>query len=206
MFVTKIVLSLRQSYEIIFNQTNEMPKKNLIRICTAIGATLSSSDLSADEKKALYAKMATMGATDSFTYNRFFKEGFSEWELDGIIAIKADYLKFLHDEEKIYLEVRCVGERPVEGDSPVPIHRYFYRIPPKAGENQNFEERSFDLAASGDFWRFLGDIAYRKHFGGWMASRGMKAYITVARRFTTDDWKEWERVGIRQVIQEFMDE
>ena len=36
-----------------------------------------------------------------------------------------------------------------------------------------------------------------------MNSYGMKSYNTVLKRFCDDDWKEWEKMGIRQVTELF---
>lgn len=39
-----------------------------------------------------------------------------------------------------------------------------------------------------------------------MAERGMKSYHTVIKRFSSDDWREWERIGIRSVVEGFDDD
>ena len=162
--------------------------------------------MSPDDKKRLYKAMYQAGATESFSYTRFFRDGFSPWEIDGVAALKTAFMEWLHDKEKVFLEVRSIGERKVSGDDAVPIFRHFYRIPPKPQEGQNFTEHEFDITHPGDFWRFLGDIGYRKRFGEFMAERGMKSYHTVIKRFAHDDWREWERIGIRSVIEGFDDD
>lgn len=183
-----------------------MDKDFITKILTP-GSSLRSSDLSAEEKKRLYALMREHGATDGFTYNRFFKEGFSQWEIDGIFDLKDAFLTFLHDEEKIFLEVRCAGKsEPRDGEEPVPLWRHFYRVPPKAEDPQDYREFSFDLNRRGDYWRFLGDIAYRRRFGDFMAWNGMRAYNTVMKRFAVDDWKDYENQGIRRIMEQFMSE
>ena len=182
-----------------------MISKDIFTKITEPQGVLAVSDLTPDEKKLLYAEMQRLGSSDNFAYKRFFQDGFALWEIDGILALKAAFLSWLRTEEKLFLEVRCVGERMVTGDDPVSIYRYFYHIPPKADEHEQFEERSFDLNEAGGFWQFLGDIEYRQRFGNFMAERGMKSYRTVMKRFGDDDWKEWEKMGIRQVTELFME-
>lgn len=53
---------------------------------------LSPDDLSATEKKRLYDLLMSYGASLSFAYERFFKEGFEQWELTGIDTIKLEFL------------------------------------------------------------------------------------------------------------------
>lgn len=163
----------------------------------------NASDMTAEEKKWLYQEMEQLGASQMMAYTRFFRDGFATWEIEGIVALKAAFIKHLQTNEKVFVEVRNVGENSVDGNDPVPVYRHFYRIPPKATEGESFDERSFDLNKAGDFWRFLGDITYRQRFGEWMAERGMKSYTTVMRRFSTEDWRDWERVGIRSFVEDF---
>lgn len=181
-----------------------MNKNIFCKITEPLGV-LAVSDLTPEEKKLLYAEMQRLGSSDNFAYKRFFQDGFSQWEVDGIIALKAAFLNWLRTEEKIFLDVRCTGERIVPGEDNVPLYRYFYRIPPKADEGESFDERSFDINEPGDFWRFLGDIEYRQRFGNFMADRGMKSYRTVMKRFSDDDWREWEKTGIRQFSELFVE-
>ena len=180
-----------------------MTKEIVTKMLTP-GSSLSSADLSADEKKRLYALMREHGATDGFTYNRFFKEGFSQWEIDGIFEMKDAFLTWLHDQEKVFLEVRRAGSG--EADAGGSALRHFYRVPPHAEEPQDYCEFSFDLNKPGDFWRFLGDIAYRRRFGDFMAYNGMRAYNTVMKRFAADDWKDYETTGIRRIVERFAGE
>jgi len=44
---------------------------------------------------------------------------------------------------------------------------------------------------------------YRMRLVSHMAERGMVHRATVEKRFDADDWKEWERRGVRAVIDEF---
>lgn len=170
--------------------------KDIFSKITIPQGILAVNDLTPDEKKQLYAEMQKMGSSENFAYKRFFKEGFSQWEIEGVLSIKLAFLSWLHDEEKIYLEVRNTSGYE---------YRHFYRIPPKADEQQNFSELQFDLNAPGDFWRFVGDIGYRKKFGEFLYAKGMKSYHTVMKRFEADDWREWEKIGIREVTKQLFD-
>lgn len=162
-----------------------------------MGMVLAPTDLTADEKKRLYAAMAQYGASEAFAYTRFFRDGFAEWEMDGVWKAKIEYLRQLHDDEKMDIEVRCTETvKHPEGDTYK--YRHFYRT-------ADGEERSFDITANGDFWRFLGDVRRRRHFGEYMATLGMKSQTTVSKRFAVDNWKEYELSGVKQVINSLFD-
>ena len=92
-----------------------MISKDIFTKITEPQGVLAVSDLTPDEKKLLYAEMQRLGSSDNFAYKRFFQDGFALWEIDGILALKAAFLSWLRTEEKLFLEVRCVGERMVTG-------------------------------------------------------------------------------------------
>ena len=158
------------------------------------GGVLDPTDLTADEKKRLYLRMTDNGVSEAFAWTRFFRDGFSAWELVGIVKLKIDYLHYLHTEEKISFEVRCVETIPTK-DGDVYKYRHFYDV--------DGEEHSFDITEPGDYWRMLGEIRKRTDFATWMQQFGMMSEMTVRKRFSTDDWREFERVGVRSIIQEF---
>ena len=66
---------------------------------------LVSADLTAEQKEQLYQTMEQYGANRSFTYARFFRDGFDRWELEGIKSLCAQFVK-AHKEEltKAYAE------------------------------------------------------------------------------------------------------
>jgi hypothetical protein len=33
----------------------------------------------------------------------------------------------------------------------------------------------------------------------------MRSYVTVSKRFSADDWREWEVVGIQRVVETFLE-
>lgn len=53
---------------------------------------VTSSDFSPNEKRALFALMSAKGLAPSTAYFRFFKEGFSVWEVDGINAVIKEFI------------------------------------------------------------------------------------------------------------------
>jgi hypothetical protein len=158
------------------------------------GGRLKVEDLLPAEKKVLYRHLAQFGATEAFCYDRFFKEGFQQWEIDGIAKCKLDYLQRLRTIDKMALDVRCVGTttQPVTGEE-LYQYRLFY--------NTAYGEQSIDLNAPGEFWQMLGHLRKRNEFGAWMYQYGMHSKTTVARRFSADNWREFERIGIRNIIE-----
>ena len=61
------------------------------------GGHLEAKDLTADEKRALYALMGKYGLPESTTYNRFFDKGFDSWEMMGVDQCKADFVDSIED-------------------------------------------------------------------------------------------------------------
>lgn len=158
---------------------------------------LSSDDLTAEDKKRLFQLMTDRGASESFAYTRFFRDGFAKWEIEGILRLKVKYLDYLHCVEKIHIEHRLADTvKTPDGES----CRYLTYYPTPDGE------RSFDMNVPGQYWEFLGNIRYRTRFAAWMQQHGMMSEVTVRKRFSTDDWCEYERIGIRQIIEAFTGE
>ena len=155
---------------------------------------LDSDDLTPEDKKRLFLLMTEHGASESFAYTRFFRDGFARWEIDGVLRLKVEYLDHLHRNEKIHIEHRLADTRKTpDGD----ICHYLTYYPTPDGE------RSFDMNEPGQYWDFLGNIRYRTHFANCMQHYGMMSEVTVRKRFSTDDWRDYERIGIEQIIKEF---
>ena len=70
---------------------------------------LKCDDLTASQKQRLFDFMGNYGANRSFSYNRFFRDGFSEWELRGIDAAKRDFA-ILHSSRLVEL----LGKEKIE--------------------------------------------------------------------------------------------
>ena len=56
------------------------------------GGVFNVSDLSPDEKKAVYAAMQKEGMSMSTSYLRFFDKGFAPWEVQGLTHICTSFL------------------------------------------------------------------------------------------------------------------
>lgn len=141
---------------------------------------LGVNDLSPDEKKSLFALMVRNGASAGFAYDRFFQKGFQVWELDGINTIKCGFLK---DHEQELLE--SVDEDGTKG--------YAYAL-------------SLD-DSKGGFWRAIGQVpGLISEFKNIMHEKGMMSDVTIIKRFNADDWKQYELIGVRQIISDFVKE
>ena len=169
-----------------------MINKKIFEKVMVPGGILSPKDLTADEKRRLYAVMEERGASGAFAYTRFFRDGFAEWEIEGIWKAKIEYLQQLHTDEKLNIDVRLTETRPTPDGETYKYKHFCFT---------DGREIAFDITSPGDLWQFLGEIRHRIHFGEYMARLGMKSQTTVAKRFAVDDWKEYELTGIKQIIE-----
>lgn len=139
---------------------------------------LGVNDLSPDEKKALFALMVQYGASNGFAYDRFFQKGFQPWELDGIDAIKSDFLK-AHEKEMM------------ESEDADGTKGYAFAL-------------SLDNS-DGGFWRAIGQVpGLITAFKNIMHEKGMMSDVTIIKRFNADDWKPYERCGVRKIISDYV--
>lgn len=135
---------------------------------------LVCDDLTPNQKKLLWEVMARYGALQSFAYDRFFKEGFLAWELKGIDQIKRDFLAEHRGE--MFPDGVDADKLPSEEDM---------------------------ISGAGVFYRVLGmTFGMKKVFTEYMNGLGMGSN-SVLNKFSTDDWKAYERVGIMAVMEEF---
>lgn len=134
---------------------------------------LNRDDLSPNQKKHLWTVMMRYGASQGFAYDRFFKEGFRQWELIGIDRAKEDFLR-IHGEA---LRGTCSEADAADA-----------------------------VADTGDcFYDKIGRARLKLTFMSYMNGLGM-GYNTVLERFgksQEDDFKQYERMGIRAVVKEF---
>lgn len=143
-----------------------------------------SNDLSPEQKKKLYALMMKHGASYSLGYDRFFKEGFDKWEMLGINTVKKHFLQ-LHNKD--------IAEA----------------IPEDGNGNDRGYAAVLELEADkkGGFWNMLSQVyALKSTFRDYMYKLGMLSGVTIMKRFKTDDWKEWELIGINNIIDEFIND
>ena len=79
----------------------------LIKKITLPKSHLKATDLTPEEKVKLYTMMSKYGASMSFSYDRYFKEGFDAWEIEGIDNILRRFC-----EEHGIAEVKTFDELP----------------------------------------------------------------------------------------------
>ena len=156
--------------------------KEIVKKITKLCTPLHTDDLSAEDKKALYAVLDKKGFTLATFYLRFFQKGFSEWEIEGIDECKHQFLLLPDVAQKLLDYVDADSPEKVEGDK-----GYLYTLA------QSDEP--------GVFYSCLKRVnaGMCNKFIAYMSERGMSA-ATVIKRFTIDKWKPWEREGIRHIL------
>lgn len=142
------------------------------------GGILDPKDLTADEKKWLYAVMQQQGMSMSTAYIRFFSKGFSPWELLGVSQLRESFL---------ITSPCCVDNHNTEEKG---SRGYGYVL---------------TLAKDYDDSKFY-DIVTNLKMGvklcEYMAEKGMLSPTTVRTRFKANDWKPWELMGVIKVLQD----
>lgn len=159
--------------------------KEIVKKITKLCTPLHTDDLSAEDKKALYAVLEKKGFTLATFYLRFFQKGFSEWEIEGIDECKHQFLLLPDVAQKLLDYVDADNPEKVEGDK-----GYLYTLA------QSDEP--------GVFYSCLKRVnaGMCNKFIAYMSERGMSA-ATVIKRFTIDKWKPWEREGIRHILNSY---
>ena len=159
--------------------------KEIVKKITKLCTPLHTDDLSAEDKKALYAVLEKKGFTLATFYLRFFQKGFSEWEIEGIDECKHQFLLLPDVAQKLLDYVDADNPDKVEGDK-----GYLYTLA------QSDEP--------GVFYSCLKRVnaGMCNKFIAYMSERGMSA-ATVIKRFTIDKWKPWEREGIRHILHSY---
>lgn len=145
---------------------------------------LGADDITVEEKKKLAAFTQHYGFTLSTFYLRFCQKGFEQWELDGINKCKK---QFLDTKEVSEILLQSVPEDGDDGD-----RGYLYTLAMSDQDGSFYN--SLRLANAGLCVRFFD----------FMNERGMSP-ATVVKRFTSDQWKPWEFIGIKNLLQNFYD-
>lgn len=158
-----------------------MTKDNIEKITTPL-QSWNTKDISVEEKKSLSDFMQTKGFSIATFYLRFFKNGFSTWEIIGINECKKQFLAM---PEVAELLLSYAGDE-AHGDD----KGYLYTL-----------AKSDKV---GVFYEFLrrANTGLCKKFFDFMNERGMSTG-TVIKRFTLDNWKEWESNGIKYCLTQF---
>lgn len=162
-----------------------MTKENLEKITTPL-QSLDAKDLSMEEKKSLSDFMQIKGFSVATFYLRFFKNGFSAWEIIGINECKKQFLAM---SEVAELLLSYVGDEA-------------------QGDNEGDKGYLYTLAQSdkpGIFYDCLkrANAGLCMKFFDFMNERGMSTG-TVIKRFSTDSWKAWEIDGIKECLCQFL--
>lgn len=161
--------------------------KEIIEKVTQPKNSLDVNDLTSDEKKNLAEFLSAKGFTDSTFYLRFFQKGFDSWEIQGIENCKNQFLG-LSDIGKVlltYVERDALGKEI--GDK-----GYLYTL--AKSDKPGVFYACLKQAANGLCMRLYN----------FMEERGMSR-TTIIKRFSSDDWKEWEKVGIKALLEEFIE-
>lgn len=161
-----------------------MIKENIEKITTPL-QSLNAKDISVEEKKSLSDFMQAKGFSVATFYLRFFKNGFSVWEIIGINECKKQFLAM---PEVAELLLSYAGDE-------------------EQGADKGDKGYLYTLAKSdkvGAFYECLrrANTGLCKKFFDFMNERGMSTG-TVIKRFTTDNWKEWESIGIKNCLCQF---
>lgn len=161
-----------------------MTKENIEKITTPL-QSLNAKDISVKEKKSLSDFMQAKGFSVATFYLRFFKNGFSVWEIIGINECKKQFLAI---PEVAELLLSYAGDE-------------------EQGADKGDKGYLYTLAKSdkvGAFYECLrrANTGLCKKFFDFMNERGMSTG-TVIKRFTTDYWKEWESNGIKNCLFQF---
>ena len=159
--------------------------KEIVKKITKSHTPLQNDDLTAEDKKALYAALEKKGFTCSTFYLRFFQKGFSDWEIDGIAECKRQFLLLPNVAQQLLDYVDEDDPQMESGDK-----GYLYILA------QSDEP--------GVFYSCLkrANAGMCNKFIAYMNERGMSA-ATVIKRFTTDNWKPWEQEGIRNLLNSY---
>ena len=156
--------------------------KEIFEKITKPYASLQIDDMTVDDKRALYIALAKKGFKLSTFYLRFFQNGFSGWEIEGIDECKRQFL-LLPDVSHSLLEYVDENDpQMVDGDK-----GYLYVL---AHSNE-----------PGIFYSCLKRVnaGMCNKFIAYMNKRGMSA-ATVIKRFKSENWKPWEREGIKKLL------
>lgn len=159
--------------------------KEIVEKITKSYTPLQTDDMSVEDKKSLYVTLAKKGFTLATFYLRFFQKGFSEWEIEGIDECKRQFLLLTDVSQSLLEYVDENDPQSLEGDK-----GYLYILA------QSDE--------SGVFYSCLKRVnaGMCNKFIAYMNERGMSA-ATVIKRFTTDNWKPWEKEGIRNLLNSY---
>ena len=150
------------------------------------GTALDIYAFSVEEKKAMQTFFINSGFSISTFYLRFFQKGFSEWEIVGIENCKNQFLA-LPDVSLClldYVETDVLGATLVDKG-------YLYTLAQCDKPNVFYSCLK----------KAQGGLCVR--FSEFMTQKGMSSGTT-SKRFTDENWKTWERVGIQSLLEQYI--
>ena len=159
--------------------------KEIVKKITKSHTPLQTDDMTVEDKKSLYAALGKKGFTLATFYLRFFQKGFSEWEIEGIDECKRQFLLLPNVAQQLLEFVDEDDPQMVEGDK-----GYLYIL--AQSDEPGVYYSCLKRVKAGMCNKFIA----------FMNERGMSA-ATVIKRFSTDNWKPWEKEGIRNLLNSY---
>ena len=162
-----------------------MTKEILSKILKG-GTALDIKAIPVDEKKAMQTFFMDFGFSISTFYLRFFQKGFSEWEIVGIEKCKNQFLALPDVAQCLleYVETDVLGA--TLGDK-----GYLYTL--AQCDKPNVVYAGLKKSQGGLCVRFVE----------FMEQKGMSTGTTI-KRFTDENWKPWESVGIQSLLNQYL--
>lgn len=159
-----------------------MTKEIIEKICRK-KTPLEVNDISVEEKKNLAEFLSDKGFTTSTFYLRFFQKGFDDWEIQGIMDCKKQFLAIPEVGKLLaeYVETDALGNE---------IGKKGYLTELAKSEEPGVFYSCLKKVDSGLCMKFFA----------YMEEKGMSR-TTIIKRFTSDDWKPWEQEGIRTLLE-----
>lgn len=151
-------------------QTELKEKINFLIETSQIGV---SKDFTAEEKKLVFDHFEQFGLTTATCRNRFFRDGWHQWELDGIIQCLIDYA----DEHP---EVQGFAE-----------------------ECRKFTLESDVTDIQSIASAYYSAIGVKRHFLDFMEARGFSHTSCVSHFNNTVLFYPWELHGIKRIFAAF---
>lgn len=145
-----------------------------------------AQDLKPETKAKLLEYLKPLGFTQSTFYLRFFDKGFDPWELHGIEQVRRTFAT-AHQHELLTNEV----DDTVSGKGRGSEKGYAAILMLKTEDND------------GSFYEALRHASLIGVFQDYMKELGMSRN-TVLTRFTSENWKDWELRGLRNILSDFI--
>ena len=143
------------------------------------GKALDSKEITAEDKKCLYAAFGEYGMPLSTAYLRLFVKGFKPWEICGVTQLCKDFLANTPV---------CTGQDDADPDS-------------HCGRGYRLTlDRDYNDAM---FYGIVCDLKLCTRLSDFMAGHGMASATTVRLRFKEGKWLPWELVGVKHILSQF---